>query len=81
MFKTTLIATKYLFVDIFLNGIVIGDINLVQVDGIENVGPHVMVILYVLLKTLQEKMLCFNSRKSIKQKLWDRASTILNVCS
>ncbi len=30
----------------------ISDVNLVQVDGVEYVSPHVVVILHMLFKTL-----------------------------
>ena len=50
----------YLFVDIFFNSIVIGDIDLVEVDGVVDVGPHVVVLLHMLLKTLQ-----YNYQKGI----------------
>ena len=43
---------SYPVIDIFFNGIVVGDINLVQVDGIEDVSPHVVVFTYVPQKTL-----------------------------
>ena len=38
-----------------LNCIVVGNIYLIQVDGIVDIGPHVMVLFYVPLKFLLRK--------------------------
>ena len=42
----------YLFIHIFLNGIVVASVNLVQVDGVIDIHPHVVLCPNMLLETL-----------------------------
>ena len=42
----------YLTKNELLNGIVITDIDLVQIDGVVDVVPHVVVILHMVVKAL-----------------------------
>ena len=43
---------SYLAGDKLFNGIVITDIDLVQIDGVVDVVPHVVVILHMVVKAL-----------------------------
>ena len=47
-----LLNSYYHFVDIFLDGVVITHVNLVQVQGKIDVVPHVVIMLDVILKSL-----------------------------
>ena len=46
---------QYHFVHIAFNGILITDVNRVQVNGIIYVVPHVVVVLNVVIKALKTK--------------------------
>ena len=50
----TAILHTHRLVDKALDGIVIGGINLVQVDGVIDVVPHVVVKLHMVLKALRD---------------------------
>ena len=43
-------------VHIMLNGIAITGINLVQVDRVVDVGPHVVLMLHMVFKSLWKKV-------------------------
>ena len=42
----------YLIVEVLLYSIVVSDINLIQIDGIKNIVPHIVVFGNVILKAL-----------------------------
>lgn len=43
---------SHLLIHIALNGVMVTDVNLVQVNGVINVGPHVVIILDMMFKPL-----------------------------
>ncbi len=51
-----LLHLPHLFVHIFFYGVVVGDVDLVQVYGIIDVSPHVMIIVHMFNKSLQEEV-------------------------
>ena len=45
-------CNTHFFIDVFLNGIVIACINLVQINGVIDIRPHVVLITNMGLETL-----------------------------
>ena len=45
----------YLSVDIFLDSVVVGDVYLIQVHGIVDIVPHVMIHHHVIEKSLEQQ--------------------------
>ena len=53
----------------FLNGIVITDVNGIQIDGEVDVHPHVVVTLHMVVKTLKACTIILNFSKLPRQPL------------
>lgn len=51
-----IIIAANLIIDELFYGIVVTDINLVKVEGIVDVSPHVVMVLYMVLETLEQEV-------------------------
>ena len=49
-------CNSYLLIDELLNSIVVTDINCVKIDGVVDVGPHVVVMHHMVVESLRRRI-------------------------